>query len=292
MVSSMTGFGRAIKSFDGLNITVEIKSVNHRYFEASVRMPRAYNFLEEKVISYCRERIARGKVEISISIEDTSAHGTVVELNEELANAYLSALSKAAKTHHLKNDIKVSNLLKINDMFSVRRQLTSEEVITNAVLETTEEAVQNFIAMRKVEGKRLYDDVLSRLDTILGVVAFIEERSPETVKEYRAKMEERIKELLEDVKVDEQRLLTETAIFADKVAVDEETVRLRSHISQLTELLKSDEAVGRKIDFIVQEMNRETNTIGSKAQDLEIAKRVVDVKAEIEKIREQIQNIE
>lgn len=292
MVRSMTGFGRAKQQIDGLDITVEIKSVNHRYFEFSSRLPRAYAFLEEKLKSFLAQSVSRGKVEVSVLIEDNTENATVVEINREYADAYIKALSSLAKEYKIKNDVKISALASNSELFKVRRQVIEDDVITNAVLTVAKQALDNFISMRTLEGERLVNDVKSRTAFILEKVEFVEKRSPETVENYKNRMEQKIKELLSDNTVDQQRILTEVAIFADKVAVDEETVRLRSHIKQFEDLLLSDEPVGRKLDFIVQEMNRETNTIGSKAQDIEIAHTVVDIKSEIEKIREQIQNME
>ncbi len=292
MVRSMTGFGRAKAQIDGLDITVEIRSVNHRYFEFSCRSPRAYSFLEEKIKSRLSEAISRGKVEVSVLIDDNTENATVVEINREYANAYIKALGDLSKEYRLKNDVKVSSLVGNSDIFKVKRQVLEDEVVTNAVFTVLEEALCNFIDMRTVEGERLLKDVTDRANFILEKVSFIEERSPKTVENYRNRIEQKIKELLGDTTIDEQRILTEVAIFADKVAVAEETVRLRSHIKQFETLMSSNDAVGRKLDFIVQEMNRETNTIGSKAQDIEIAHTVVDIKSEIEKIREQIQNME
>ena len=292
MVRSMTGFGRAKAQIDSLDITVEIKSVNHRYFEFSARLPRSYNFLEEKLKSFLAQNISRGKVEISVMVEDNSENATVVEINREYANAYISALKNLSKEYKIKNDIKVSSFVGNNDLFKIRRQVAEDEVILNAVLTVAEEALNNFIEMRTAEGERLLNDVKSRLKFILEKVEFIEKRSPETVNIYKNRIEQKVKELLEDTTIDEQRILTEVAIFADKVAVAEETVRLRSHIQQFESLLTDEQPVGRKLDFIVQEMNREANTIGSKAQDIEIAHTVVDIKSEIEKIRDQIQNME
>lgn len=292
MVRSMTGFGRAKAQIDGLDITVEIKSVNHRYFEFSCRLPRAYSFLEEKIKSRLSGSITRGKVEVSVLIDDNTENATVVEIDREYTSAYLAALKKLSKEYGIKNDIKVSSLVGNNDIFKIKRQTIEDEVITKAVFTVLEEALNNFITMRTQEGERLLKDVTDRAKYILEKVSFIEERSPETVKNYRERIEQKIKELLGDSSIDEQRILTEVAIFADKVAVAEETVRLRSHIKQFETLMSTDDAIGRKLDFIVQEMNREANTIGSKAQDIEIAHTVVDIKSEIEKIREQIQNME
>lgn len=292
MLRSMTGFGRAVEQISGLDITVEIKSVNHRYFEFSSRMPRAYQFLEEKLKSLCQQSIARGKCEVSVLIEDNNDSSAAVEINHSFAKGYISALKQLAKEYKIKDDVKVSTVANHPEMFKVKRVTLDDEVISGAVLTVAAKAIESFVSMREIEGEKLSQDVQSRTETILSKVEIIEKRSPETVKAYRQRLEAHIKELLDDAKVDEQRLITETAIFADKVAVDEETVRLRSHIDQLQNLLKSDGSVGKKLDFIVQEMNRETNTIGSKAQDVEIAHIVVDIKSEIEKIREQIQNIE
>ena len=292
MVRSMTGFGRAKYSENGLNITVEFKSVNHRYFEFTSRLPKGYMFLDEKLKSFCQQNISRGKVEAAVIIEDNSEGAASVELNTAYAGAYLAAVKDMSRRYGIKNDVKMSSLVANPELFTVKKQTLSEETVTAAVLKTAEEAMQSFISMREAEGKRLKNDVKSRTDFILEKVAFVDERSPETVKAYREKLEQKIKELIGDVQVDEQRILTETAIFADKVVVAEETVRLKSHIKQFCSLLDSDEPIGRKLDFIVQEMNREANTIGSKAQDIEIAHTVVDIKSEIEKIREQIQNIE
>lgn len=288
----MTGFGRAKQSLSGFEITVEIKSVNHKFFEFSSRLPRAYQFLEEKLKHLCQERIARGKVEISAMIENTAGNNIELTVNRDYADAYIAALKALAKEYKLKDDVKLSTLARNPDIFIQRKADIDEEAVTEAVLSTATIALDNFVNMRAAEGERLVNDVKSRTDFILDKVAIIEQRSPQTVIEYREKIEAKIKELIGDVHIEEQRLLTETAIFADKIAVAEETVRLRSHITALCELLDNGGTIGRKLDFIVQEMNRETNTIGSKCQDMEIARIVVDIKSEIEKIREQIQNIE
>ncbi len=292
MVRSMTGFGRAKNQIGGFDVTVEIKSVNHRYFEFSLRIPRAYNFLEEKIKSVLSQKISRGKVEVSIMVDDLNQNSTVVEINREYADAYIKALADLSKEYKIKNDLKVSTLANNSEMFKVRRVAVEDEVIEAAIMPVLDEAIDNFINMRSCEGQRLIKDVTDRTDFILSKVEFVEARSPETVTAYKEKITQKIKEMLNDNTVDEGRILTEVAIFADKVAVAEETVRLRSHIKQFRDLLGSDDPVGRKLDFIVQEMNREANTIGSKAQDIEIAHTVVDIKSEIEKIREQIQNME
>ena len=292
MVKSMTGFGRSVESINGLNITVEVKSVNHRYFEFSARMSRAYQFAEDSLKALCQKYITRGKVELSVFVEDATSTSTTVEINRQYAGEYISALRQLAKEYKIKDDLKLSALTGNPELFTVRKTLLEDEVVIDALTQVTKKALDNYNEMRVIEGKKLETDVLSRVKTILSAVEFIESRSPETVKAYRERIEEKMRELLGTATVDEQRIITETAIFADKVAVAEETVRLRSHIAQLTDMLSKGGAVGRKLDFIVQEMNRETNTIGSKAQNIEIAQTVVDIKSEIEKIREQIQNIE
>ena len=292
MVKSMTGFGRACKEIDGYMITVEIKSVNHRYFEFSCRCPRQYGFIDDKIKSFINSKVARGKIECFVGIEALNTESADVVVNNTLAGAYVKALKELSDNYSLKEDFGASTVARFPDVLIVRKSEEDEDKIWQLVKTVADEAVEKFIEMRKVEGKRMYDDVYSRSQFILDTVSFIEERSPQTVKEYNDKLVERVHELLGDVSLDENRLLQEVAIYADKVAVAEETVRLRSHISQLRDFISSDEAVGRKLDFLIQEINRETNTIGSKCNDVEIARKVVDVKAEIEKIREQIQNIE
>ena len=292
MIKSMTGYGRAIQLVDGMNITVEIKSVNHRYFEFSSKLPRSYGFLDEKLKSFFMGKLTRGKMECYVSIETVEEPDTIISVNHPLVKGYLDAYKELSETYGLENNIKVSDIARVSDVFSIRKQAADEDKIWAAVSVVAKEALDGFISMREREGERLKADVLSRLATIIECVEFVEERSPETVKEYNEKLLARLRELLEDTHIDEQRILTEAAIFADKVAVAEETVRLRSHISQLTSFLDSSEAVGKKMDFLVQELNREANTFGSNALDVEIARKVVSIKAEIEKIREQIQNIE
>ena len=292
MIKSMTGYGSAQKLVDGMDITVEIKSVNHRYFEFSSRLPRNYGFLDEKLKSFFNSALARGKMECYVQIEAVEEPDTLISLNHSLVKGYLDAYKELADTYGIENDIKVSNFSRVSDIFMVRKQAADEDRIWAAVSEVAKAALDGFVAMREREGARLRDDVLSRLDEIISNVEFIEKRSPETVAEYNEKLLGRLREMLGDAHIDEQRILTEAAIFADKIAVAEETVRLRRPISQLRSFLDSSEAIGKKMDFLVQELNREANTIGSKAQDVEIARRVVAVKAEIEKIREQIQNIE
>lgn len=292
MIKSMTGYGKSEQTIDSLNVTVEIKSVNHRYFEFSARVPREYGFLEEKLKKYCNSLITRGKVECYVSVEDLEEREMEVNVNETLAAGYVKALKELSERFGLKDDISAVTLLRYPDVITLHKASEDEERIWNAVKTVAETAVSKFIEMRETEGSKLRGDILSRADYIIECVEFIEGRSPETVREYNEKLKQRMKELLGDAAVDEQRLLNEAAIYADKIAVDEETVRLRSHISQLREFMNSSEAIGRKLDFLVQEINREANTIGSKAQDVDIAKKVIAIKAEVEKIREQVQNIE
>ncbi len=292
MVRSMTGYGRAQQILDGMDITFEIKSVNHRYFEYSSRLPRAYGFLDDKIKQHLRGVISRGKIDVYLFIETTDAPGSTVTVNHSLAKAYLDAYHELAETYGLRNDIAVSTLARNPDVLVVHKSAEDEEAIWQAVRTVVDEAVARFVDMRETEGVRMREDLLSRRQTILEIVSKIEERSPQTVKEHNDKLLARMQELLGSATVDEQRLLTEAALFADKIAVAEETVRLRSHMDQLEQMLSGGEAIGRKLDFLVQEINRETNTIGSKASDVTIARLVVDMKAEIEKIREQLQNIE
>lgn len=292
MVCSMTGYGRAQQLVAGRDITVEIKSVNHRYFEFSTRTPRAYGFLDDKLKSFVQSRISRGKVEVYVSIVNVEADTIQVEINKELANAYLTALRELGSELSIPDDLTLSSISRFSDIFTVRKALEDEDAVWDAVKVVLEAAVERFVAMRRAEGERLKEDILSRLKEIDQNVAFVEERSPQTVQDYHDRLYQKIKEVLVDSTVDEQRIITETAIFADRVAVAEETVRLRSHLAQFETILNTSEPVGRKLDFLVQEINREINTIGSKAQDVQVAKVVVEMKSAVEKIREQIQNIE
>ncbi len=292
MIRSMTGYGRCETVVDGRAVTVELKSVNHRYFEFSCRTTRGYSFLEEKMKSYLQGKISRGKVDAYISVEALESAEAQVLVNHPLASGYVHALRELAERYDLQDDISVSTVARYSDIFSVHKSPEDEDAVWASVQKAADEALEQFLKMREAEGQRLKADVLSRADTIMGLVGQIEARSPQTVAEYRERLQQKMEELLGDTTVDEQRLLMETAIFADKVAVAEETVRLRSHFKQMQEMLDSGEPIGRKLDFLVQEMNREANTIGSKAVDSQIAYMVVDIKAEIEKIREQIQNIE
>lgn len=292
MIRSMTGYGNAQGDINGLNITVEIKSVNHRYFEFSSRVPRTYGFLDEKLKGFLQEKISRGKVECYVQIEAAEEAEVVVDINHALLSGYINAFKELSERYGIENDSTITTVSRLNDIFTIRKGVTDEDAISSAVLAVAGEALGKFLSMRQTEGKRLEKDIVARVAAIEECVAFIESKSPQTVSEYNEKLKAKMKELLGDVHIDEQRLLTEAAVFADKIAVAEETVRLRSHLDQLLRFFAADEAVGRKMDFLVQEINREANTVGSKAQDLEIARCVVDIKSEIEKIREQVQNIE
>lgn len=292
MIKSMTGFGRATKEIDGYVISVELKSVNHRYFEFNCRIPRQYGFIEDKMKSYVNSKVARGKIDCFVSIEALNTDSAEVVVNHTMASAYIKALKELSSEYDLKEDFGTNSVSHYPDVLVVKKAEEDEEKLWSYVKEVATEAIDKFISMREVEGEKMKEDIYSRGQYILDAVSFVEKRSPETVKEYNSKLVERVHELLGDVSLDEGRILQEVAIYADKVAVAEETVRLRSHIEQLNNFLNSKEAIGRKMDFLVQEINRETNTIGSKANDVEIARKVVDIKAEIEKIREQIQNIE
>lgn len=292
MVRSMTGYGRGEAANETLSVTVELKSVNHRFFECSIRCPRQFSCFEDKLKSYFQSRIARGKIDVFISCDFGSVGADKLVINEEFANDYISALRALQKKYHLKNDISVMSVANNDGIFTVTKQRLDEEKAWSVLSEAAALAVDAFISAREVEGKRLTDDVLSRADNILSKVALVEERSPETERLYRERIEKKVADLLGNADIDRSRIITETAIFADHIAVSEETVRLRSHIAHLKDLFNEGGVIGKKVDFIVQEMNRETNTIGSKCQDIEISKTVVDMKSEIEKIREQIQNIE
>ena len=292
MVMSMTGFGRAELSIGTRDIIVEIKSVNHRYFEFSCRTGRGYSFLEDKLKKYVSEKISRGKVDMYVSVTENDDTSVAVELNRPLASGYIEAMRAMAKEYSISDDISVSALSRMSDIFQIHRPPADEEAVFGDVKAAVDAALEHFLSMRAAEGEKLREDVLSRADHILSIVGEIEERSPVTVKEYRDRLYTKLSEILQSNNIDEQRILTEAAIFADKVAVDEETVRLRSHIDQMRSFFDSGAPVGRKLDFIIQEMNREANTIGSKVTDSALAHKVVDIKSEIEKIREQVQNIE
>jgi len=288
----MTGYGSAKGSVDGLEITVELKSVNNRYLDTSVRLPRSFLFAEEAVKAAVQRHISRGKVDVFVSVDSSEAGDVTVKVNEALLKSYVDALKHIAEEYSLQDDVTASNLGRFPDVLSVEKKEMDADAISACIAEIAERALSDFDQMREREGEKLRDDVLSRLGTIEGFVAKVEEESPKTVAEYRARLEAKMAEVLNGAGIDENRILAEAAIFADHIAVDEETVRLRSHMAQLRTMMNGGSPVGRKTDFLIQEFNREANTIGSKCQNSEIAHVVVDLKSEIEKIREQIQNIE
>lgn len=292
MVKSMTGYGRATDTLHMRSITVEVKSVNHRYLDSTVKAPRAFGFLEEPIKSKVSSMVARGKVDIYVTIDNSEAENISLKLNESLLKGYLEIFDKLESEYGIKKDFSVSEVIRIPDILAVEKQEDDANELTEDVLTVLQSALEEHSRMRTVEGARMVEDILSRLAVIEKLAETVEERSPKCVEEYRQKLEVKMQEILESVTVDQQRILTEAAIFADKIAVDEETVRLHSHIAQFRDMMKNGGAIGRKLDFLVQELNREVNTMGSKANDLEITSTVVDIKAEIEKIREQIQNIE
>ena len=292
MLKSMTGYGRSEMTVGGRHIIFEIKSVNHKYFEFNSRISRGYLFLEDKLKAYLQEKLSRGKVDVFLQIETLEDADVQVQVNHSLAAGYYAALQELRERYSLPDEPTLALLTRYGDIFSVHRAPENEEEIWQAVQQAAEPAVESFLRMREAEGARLREDILSKAQRILELVGQVEQETPQTVKEYQERLEAKIQELLGDAHFDEQRVLTEVAVFADKVAVDEETVRLRSHFQQLEKLIDSQEPVGRKIDFLVQEMNREANTIGSKSVNSRIAYLVVDIKSEIEKIREQVQNVE
>ena len=292
MIKSMTGYGRARETVNGRDITVEVRSVNNRYLDCTVKMPRAYLFAEDAMKGLVQKHVSRGKVDVLVSIDGTGADETCVTVNEPLARQYLAAVDQISKTFGLAMDLGALSLARFPDVLAVTKAEEDLESVGADICGVLEDALAAYTAMRGVEGEKLAADIRGRLDTIEALTAKVEERSPQTVAEYRQKLLDRMQEVLSSTTIDESRILTEAAIFAAKVAVDEETVRLRSHLAQLREMLESSDPVGRKLDFLIQEVNRESNTIGSKCSDIAIARHVVDLKAEVEKIREQVQNIE
>lgn len=292
MIRSMTGYGNCRKIVDGREINVELRSVNHRYLEISCKVPKEMNFLEEKIRSVIKQSVFRGKMDIYVSVGADENEQAIISVNHALASGYIQALREIAEKYQLPDDITVMSLSRYNDIFKLTKPPADEEKLWNSVKAVLDEAIEKFVDMRIAEGEKLYKDITERCVKILSLVDKIEQKAPEIVDDYRKKLTDKINELLNDATVDEQRIITEVAIFADKIAVDEETVRLKSHFEQFSKILNSNGSVGRKTDFILQEMNRETNTIGSKIQDIEISHIVVEIKSELEKIREQIQNIE
>lgn len=292
MLKSMTGYGRSEAVVGSKKITVEIKSVNHRFSDYNIKIPRQYSYLEEHVRKMISESVSRGKIDVYINIETQGEADKIITVNKELAGNYISAMRELCTEYGLKDDLTLSSLISFSDIFSSELKREDEDELWKNVSSVIQPALEAFISMREREGSRIEEDLVARVEYMAGLVREIDKRSPETVKEYQEKLYAKIHELLGEQSIDESRILTETAIFADKVAVNEETVRLFSHFDEFKEIINSGEPAGRRLDFLIQEINREVNTIGSKASDLDIAKTVVTLKGEVEKLREQVQNIE
>lgn len=292
MIKSMTGFGRCEVLKDSRKFTVELKSVNHRYLDVNIRMPKKLNFFETSIRTLLKSYADRGKVDIFITYEDLSQSQVSVKYNAALAAEYLKYLNQMAEEFSLDNDVRVSTLSRYPEVFTMEECSEDEDELWNGLKEALEGAFSQFVEMRTKEGERLKEDILLKLDLLSEQIRFIEERSPQIIAEYRTKLEEKMRELLEDTQIDDNRIVAEVILFADKICTDEEVVRLKSHIQHMKETLEESNGIGRKLDFIAQEMNREANTILSKANDLDISNRAISLKTEIEKIREQIQNIE
>lgn len=292
MIKSMTGFGRCEVQKDSRKFTVELKSVNHRYLDVNIRMPKKLNFFETAIRTLLKSYANRGKVDIFITYEDLSQTQVSVKYNATLAAEYMKYLKQMEEEFGLENDVRVSTLSRYPEVFTMEEQSEDEEELWNGLKEALEGAFTQFVETRKTEGENLKKDIISKLDLLSEQIGFIEERSPQIVAEYRAKLEDKMKELLADTQIEESRIASEVILFADKICTDEEVVRLKSHISHMRNTLEEKDEIGRKLDFIAQEMNREANTILSKANDIEVSDRAISLKTEIEKIREQIQNIE
>ena len=288
----MTGYGRAVETVNGREFTVELRSVNNRYLDCTVKMPRSLSFAEEAVKQAVKQAVSRGKVDVFITVKSENTDDTKISLNTAVVEGYLSAMRQLVSDYGVKDDISVSVLSRMNDVFTVEKPEVDEDQLKADLMAVLEKALEGYNTMRSVEGAALDKDLRSRGETILELVSQVEAGNGQTVIDYRTRLENKLKEVLANTNIDESRILTEAAIFADKVAVDEETVRLRSHLQQMNTMLSGGGAVGRKLDFLLQEMNREANTIGSKCTDVKLARIVVDIKAELEKIREQTQNIE
>ena len=292
MIRSMTGYGRAVQTIDGREITVELRSVNNRYLDCTVKLPRMFSFAEDSVKNRVKAAVSRGKVDVYIGVNAAQAADVQVAVNRPVLESYLAALRQIESEYGVRDDVTVMSLARLPDVFSVEKTEEDEQKLTQDILSVAEEAIARYNTMRETEGAALEADLRSRAATILERVALVEQRSPVTVAEYRERLRQKMQEVLQNTAIDEGRILQEAAIYADRIAVDEETVRLRSHLAQLGDMLTKGGAIGRKLDFLLQELNRETNTIGSKCNDLELSNIVVEMKAELEKIREQIQNIE
>ena len=292
MIRSMTGYGRAVQTIDGREITVELRSVNNRYLDCTVKLPRMFSFAEDSVKNRVKAAVSRGKVDVYIGVNAAQAADVQVAVNRPVLESYLAALRQIETEYGVRDDVTVMSLARLPDVFSVEKTEEDEQKLTQDILSVAEEAIARYNTMRETEGAALEADLRGRAATILERVALVEARSPVTVAEYRERLRQKMQEVLQNTAIDEGRILQEAAIYADRIAVDEETVRLRSHLAQLGDMLTKGGAIGRKLDFLLQELNRETNTIGSKCNDLELSNIVVEMKAELEKIREQTQNIE
>lgn len=292
MVKSMTGYGGAKGTEGAYKLSVELKSVNNRYLDTSVRLPRSFMYAEEAVKSAIQTHVSRGKVDVFISFDTASGEGIAVRVNEDLASGYKSAIETIGAKLGINADVTAYQISRLSDVLTLDKKEIEKDEAHKELMQVLEKALTDFDTMRRREGKKLFDDISSRLDAIEEFVTFVEARSPQAVTEYRERLTKKMQEILENKQIDESRILTEAAIYADHIATDEETVRLRSHIEQMRGMLTSDTPTGRKLDFIVQELNRETNTIGSKCNNNDITRAVLDMKSEIEKIREQVQNIE
>lgn len=292
MIYSMTGYGRASELFGNREITVELRSVNNRYLDCSVKLPRAFGYAEDAVKKRIKDAISRGKVDVFVTVRNQEGEDVEVTLNRSVVESYLKAMKSLVADYGVKDDISVSSVTSLPDVFSIEREEMDEDEAQSQLLKVLDAALEKHSSMRAIEGEAMEEDLRNRAVTVLELVAEVEKRSPVTLENYRAKLTEKMQEVLASTQIDEGRILQEAAIYADKIAVDEETVRLRSHFAQMDQMLTVGGPIGRKLDFLLQEMNRETNTIGSKGNDLEQARHVVAIKAELEKIREQVQNIE
>ena len=292
LIKSMTGYGRAVETVNGREFTVELRSVNNRYLDCSVRLPRILSFGEDAVKQAVKQSVSRGKVDVFISLRSENGDEVQVSLNKAVLEGYLAAMRQMVTEYGVADDISTSSVSRMPDVFVVEKPQVDEEQLLADLMSVVDKALSGYDIMRSVEGVALENDLRSRGNTILELVSKVEQGNAQTVVDYRARLEAKLKEVLANTNIDESRILTEAAIFADKVAVDEETVRLRSHLQQMNTMLDGGGAIGRKLDFLLQEMNREANTIGSKCTDVNLARIVVDIKAELEKIREQTQNIE
>lgn len=292
MIYSMTGYGGAKGEHDGIVVSAELKSVNNRFLDVSVRLPKSYLFAEEAIRGAVAAKVSRGKVDVFVSVDSSAADTVTIQVNRPLAEAYVAAVKELSTQYELENDLSALALARFPEVLSTSREDADRDTVTHAIVSVLDKALDDYNAMRAREGEKLRADLLAKLDSIEQMVAVVEQRSPQTVAEYRQKLTDKMQEVLASAAVDEARILQEAAIYADRVAVDEETVRMRSHLAQFRQMLADGSPIGRKLDFLIQEMNREANTTGSKCSDSQIAKVVIDMKAEIEKIREQVQNIE